>query len=242
MLTRHRIATAAAHHTPWLLDLDRLGRIHGTDKAKPRRSGERTYLAVYERYLRQRRFRRLTLLELGVYRGASLQMWRSYFPRATVIGLDVDPHAAERAPDFQIYIGSQEDPELLNRIADEHPTLEVVIDDASHINRLTFASFEVLFPRLRSGGLYIIEDLAPTAYGRDWPGAEERNVDGAWGTAWPGMEYGPPVSLLDNHKADIEAFRNRLAYDCDLGPWDDAVPGDVAFLHQWPSLLVIGKT
>ena len=223
------------------LSLESLGLIYGTDKATHIRNG-RSYCDIYEDYLRARRGRRFTLLELGVRHGVSLRMWNAYFRRASVIGLDVDPGAADRAPDFQVYVGSQDDADLLRRIADEHPSLEIVVDDASHMNPLTFASFETLFPRLPSGGLYIIEDLAPGAYGPDWPGAEAANVDGAWGTAWPGHEYGPDVSLLDNRQADIEAFRNRLAYDCDLGPWDESVSGEVAFVHVWPSLLIVGRT
>jgi hypothetical protein len=33
-----------------------------------------------------------------------------------------------------------------------------VIDDASHEYGLSRASFEIVFPRLRTGGLYVIED------------------------------------------------------------------------------------
>jgi len=222
------------------LSLERLGLIHGTDKATHVRNG-RSYCDIYDGYVRERRGRRFTLLELGVRHGASLRMWDAYFRRANVVGLDVDPGAVQRAAGFQVYTGSQDDAELLNRIADEHPALEIVVDDASHMNPLTFASFDVLFPRLPSGGLYVIEDLAPGAYGPDWPGAQAANVDGAWGAAWPGHEYGPEVSLLDNRRADIEAFRNRLAYDCDLGPWDDSVAGEVAFVHVWPSVLIVGR-
>jgi hypothetical protein len=188
MLTRHHVAVAVARHAPWLLSLEQLGCIHETDKATQVRNG-RSYLAVYERYLRERRRRCFALLEIGILKGASLRMWNAYFPRASVIGLDVDPRAPSHAPEFPVYVGSQDDRELLNRIADEHPDLEVIVDDASHINPLTFASFDALFPRLTSGGLYIIEDLAPGAYGQDWPGAEAQNIDGAWGTAWPGMEH-----------------------------------------------------
>jgi len=190
--------------------------------------------------MKERRRRRFALLELGVYRGSSLRAWRDYLPRATVLGLDVDPGARSRAPEFDVYIGSQADPELLDNVLRDHPDLEVVVDDASHLNTLTFASFDHLFPRLPSGGLYIIEDLAPPAYGRDWPGSE-RHSDGTWGTTWPGMEHNIGLSLLDNRQADLEAFRNRLAYDCDLSPWDDDLPGHVSFVHQWPSILVVGR-
>src|SRR5579864_1782594 len=219
--------------------LDKVGAIYGTNKARVIHNG-RSYLDIYERYLRPIRWQRFALLELGVYRGESLRMWRAYLPRATIAGLDVDPGAPAHANDFQVYVGSQDDPQLLDRIADDHPSLRVVIDDASHINPLTFASFDRLFPRLRTGGLYIIEDLAPPGYGRDWPGIELHS-DGTWGRVWPGMQYGPDVSLLDNNRADLDAFRARLAYDCDLSPWDETLPGMVSFVHQWPGVLIVGR-
>jgi hypothetical protein len=240
MALRRSLVLASARHLARFQSLQRLGSIHGTDKASHVHNG-RSNLQIYETYLRPWRRRSFTLLEIGVYRGDSLRAWRSYFRNATIIGLDIDPQARERVPDFELYIGSQSDDQLLDRIVRDHPDLALVIDDGSHLNPLTFASFHFLFPRLPAGALYMIEDLAPGAYGPDWPGAEARNVDGAWGTKWPGMEYNQSLSLLDNRQADLECFRNELAYDCDLSPWDDSLPGHVAFLHQWPSIAVIGR-
>src|SRR5215203_706034 len=57
---------------------------YGTDKGP---SGH-NYTPYYEEYLQHRRFRALTLLELGVWKGASLRMWRDYFPSATIVGID----------------------------------------------------------------------------------------------------------------------------------------------------------
>jgi hypothetical protein len=234
---RRRLALAYARSG--LAGLEKIGAIHGTDKFTHSAGGE-NYLAVYERFLRSRRRRKFTLLELGVYRGDSLRTWRDYFRNATIVGLDVDPAAPERAAEFEVYVGSQHDTELLGRVRAEHPDLEVVVDDASHLNPLTFASFACLFPQLPSGGVYIIEDLAPGGYGRDWPGADAHS-DGKWGRGWPGMSYGPELSLLDNRRADLEAFRNGLAYDCDLAHWDESLPGHVAFVHQRASVLIVGR-
>lgn len=240
MTLRRKLVLASVAHASRLQGLQRIGAIFGTDKAQHTRHG-RTNLEIYETYLGVRRHRQFTLLELGVYRGDSLRAFDAYLSRASVIGLDVDPAAVQRAAEFRIYVGSQDDPGTIERIWTENADIEVVIDDASHVNVLTFASFDLLFPRLPSGGLYIIEDLAPGGYGRDWAGADAMNADGLWGRGWPGMDRNEGLSLEDNRRVDLEAFRNRLAYDCDLGPWDEALPGQVAFLHQWPSILVIGR-
>jgi cephalosporin hydroxylase len=111
--------------------------------------------------------------------GASLRMWRSYFARAQVFALDIHAHLVEE-PRITVFQGSQADPDVLDAIVREAGgPFDLIIDDGSHINahvRLTFAH---LFPHLRSGGLYVIEDLE-TAYdpkaGGGPPGAPDTSV------------------------------------------------------------------
>lgn len=125
---------------------------------------------VYERYLARYRGTPVRMLEIGVFQGGSLEMWRSYLgAEATIHGLDLDPACAERVtPPNRVHIGSQDDPELLRRVVAEMGGLDVVLDDGSHIGRHQWVSFAVLFPLLAEGGLYLIEDLH-TSY---WPGHE----------------------------------------------------------------------
>jgi hypothetical protein len=219
----------AFRYVPSLLPLRRLGGYHGTQKARIEHLG-RTYLDVYELYLRGWRRKRFALLELGVYRGESLRMWQSYFRRARVYGLDVDPAAASRVGDsFRVFVGSQGDAEFLSRVADDiGPDLRLVVDDASHVNELTIASFDALFPRLPPGSLYAIEDLAPGSY------------EAAW-ASWPGMEYNDDVSL-ENRREDFDAFLLELCHDSDgqgSGRWGE--DRAVAFVHAWPALVVVGR-
>jgi len=55
----------------------------------------------------------------------------------------------------------QSDQKALNQIVKKHfeGELDLVVDDASHLLHLTRRSFEILFPKLRQGGLYVIEDF-----------------------------------------------------------------------------------
>jgi hypothetical protein len=139
----------AAAKVPHVYSLTKLGQIFGTDKvdAQHTRNG-RAYTDVYERYLRPWRMQRFTLLELGVFRGDSLRMWNAFFPRATVVGLDLEQTAAERAPEFDVAVGSQADPEVLDGILERHPDIRVVVDDASHITSLTLRPSAICFPGL----------------------------------------------------------------------------------------------
>ena len=119
------------------------------------------YLPIYERLLAPLRLRRCTILELGVYQGDSLQMWRDGFPRATVVGVDLVPPPLDLGPRVHIVQGDQTDPELLGRVRAEHAPggFDVIIDDASHVGTTTARSLQVLFEEhLRPGGLYVIED------------------------------------------------------------------------------------
>jgi hypothetical protein len=84
------------------------------------------------------------------------------FPRATVVGLDLEQSAADRAHEFEVTVGSQADPDVLESILRRHDDIRLVVDDASHITSLTIASFRYLFPRLPRGSLYIMEDLSRT--------------------------------------------------------------------------------
>jgi hypothetical protein len=102
-------------------------------------------------------------------------MWRSYFgAEATIVGSDIDPNCANRvtAPN-QVRIGSQADATFLAQIVKEFGAPDVVLDDGSHIGHHQIASFHALFPLLKDGGLYIIEDTH-TSYWPDWEGAVGR--------------------------------------------------------------------
>ena len=228
----------AASRVPYLYGLTKLGRIYDTDKVDARHT--HSGLAntdVYERYLRSWRWRRFALLELGVFRGDSLRMWNAYFPRAKVVGLDLEQLAADRAAEFDVTVGSQADPEALDSILRRHPDIRLVVDDASHITALTIASFRHLFPRLPRGSLYIMEDLSPNTY-EDWPGHDTER-----GANWPAIAQNPG-ELLFNRRADMDEFLRELIRDCDLGGGAFGEgPGEkqVAFVHVWPAIVVVGR-
>jgi hypothetical protein len=237
-VTFRRRAILAATKVPYLFGLTKLGQVFGTDKVDVRhiRNGL-AYTDVYEKYLGPWRRRSFTLLELGVHRGDSLRMWNAYLPRATVIGLDLEQIAADRASEFDVTIGSQTDADVLGGILDRHPDVRVVIDDASHITALTLASFRYLFPRLPRGSLYVIEDVSPNSY-EDWPGHHPER-----GANWPAVAQNVGAPHF-NRREDMDSFLLGLIRDCDLGggPFGEG-PGEkqVSFVHIWPSMVFVGR-
>ncbi|HEX4187119.1 MAG TPA: class I SAM-dependent methyltransferase [Solirubrobacteraceae bacterium] len=128
------------------------------------------YLPIYEQLLRHLRKRAFTLLELGVWGGHSLQMWRDAFPRATIVGVDLAPPELTLGPRVHVIQGDQADAALMQRVRDELAPggFDVIVDDASHIGITTARSLQVLYERhLRPGGIYVIEDWG-TGYLPDW--------------------------------------------------------------------------
>ncbi len=125
------------------------------------------YFPVYERHFERFRNRHLTLFEIGVGEGGSLQQWRGWFgPFARIVGIDNNPACAQlEDEEIHIRIGSQDDPAFLGRILAEFGDPDIVIDDGSHQQAHVRASFDVLFPRVAKNGVYLVEDLH-AAY---WP-------------------------------------------------------------------------
>jgi len=137
------------------------------------------YLPIYDRLFGQYAGRPVKMLEIGVLAGGSMQMWRTYFgPLATIFGIDINPDCASYGGlAGQVRIGSQDDPDFLRAVVAEMGGIDIVLDDGSHVASHQRASFDVLFPLLNDGGLYVIEDLH-TAYWPDYEGGLKRNGTG----------------------------------------------------------------
>jgi len=133
------------------------------------------YLPFYDRAFGPYRGIPIRMLEIGVCMGGSLELWRKFFgPEAVLFGVDIDPACASRVnPPNQVRIGSQDDPEFLRKVVAEMGGLEVVLDDGSHVASHQQTSFEVLWPLLNPGGLYVIEDMH-TSYWPQWEGGLRR--------------------------------------------------------------------
>jgi hypothetical protein len=119
------------------------------------------YFPVYERHFERFRNRHLTVLEIGVGEGGSVQCWRRYFgPFAIIVGIDINPLCRQvEEPQIHIRIGSQDDTEFLDSILAEFGDPDIVIDDGSHIQQHINATFNFLYPRVVKNGIYLVEDL-----------------------------------------------------------------------------------
>lgn len=125
------------------------------------------YFDIYERHFSPWRGRDVRMLEIGVQRGGSLDIWRSYFgPGSRIAGLDIDPACASVGGErTRIYIGDQADRALLKRIVAEEGPFDIVLDDGGHRMSQMIASFEELYPTLNCPGVYLVEDTHTCSWG-----------------------------------------------------------------------------
>jgi len=126
----------------------------------------RHYFDIYHRHFERFRGRSPVVLEIGVFQGGSLEMWRSYFgPGARIVGIDIDP-ACERfaSAGIDIVIGDQADRGFLAEVRTRFPQVDIVIDDGGHTMAQQITSFEELYPHVQPHGVYLCEDLHTSYY------------------------------------------------------------------------------
>jgi hypothetical protein len=156
---------------PYRRDLRRLAKLYGSDKW-----GAHWYSQHYARHFAHLRKRPITLLEIGIggyndpnLGGNSLRMWRSYFPRGKIFGIDIadkSPHNERRIHTFQ---GDQSDEGFLLKVIAQIGKPDIIIDDGSHFNSHVITTFKILFPHLADSGIYAVEDTQ-TSYWPDFGG------------------------------------------------------------------------
>nr|WP_246382532.1 class I SAM-dependent methyltransferase [Prauserella isguenensis] len=178
-------------------DLAELAAECGTDKW----SALHRYPEHYNRHFGPLRERRLNVLEIGVggfdetgLGAASLRMWKHYFPRAVLYGLDIADKSSLDEARIVTVRGDQSDRAALTALADQAGPFDIVIDDGSHVSADVLASFEFLFGQLNPNGLYVIEDLQtsywkPMFSGDDYDLTDPKHTMGFIKTLLDGLHH-----------------------------------------------------
>ncbi|MBY0298757.1 MAG: class I SAM-dependent methyltransferase [Methylobacterium sp.] len=129
------------------------------------------YFFAYERHFGRYVGKPVTFLEIGAGNGGSSQMWKRWLgPLARIVAIDINP-VCKQFEDEQVAvrIGDQSDAAFLQSLIDEFGTIDAVIDDGSHHMAHVSASFDYLYHRIASNGVYMIEDMH-TAYWSEYGG------------------------------------------------------------------------
>lgn len=193
---------------PFQRSLTGLANVYWSDKAS-----RHNYTPHYQRHLGHLRRKPIKLLEIGIggYEeptrgGASLRMWRDYFRRGEIHGLDIHEKRID-VRRIRTHQGDQSDKKFLDDFSRRWGPFDVIIDDGSHMNAHVQISFDALFiEHLKPGGMYAIEDMA-TAYDPEYGGGDpgqpgtsvelvKRLVDDVNRTSWSTNGLALPVAAV----------------------------------------------
>jgi spermidine synthase len=174
------------------------------------------YLDFYQEQLPDRDFSG-RLLEIGVMDGLSMKMWREYYPKAEIVGIDIKPDMASYMHNSDW--GVPESVKLITadgtKKADMQPLgkFDIIIDDGSHYWAEQQKSFELLYySQLKKGGIYILEDLW-TSHIKFYANAKVNTIDYLKALEKKGMKMtyfkhkhsGPGISTVFPDYKDLQS-------------------------------------
>jgi SAM-dependent methyltransferase len=124
------------------------------------------YFDIYQRHFSKFVGREVHVLEVGIYSGGSLTMWKEYFGNeCRIYGVDIESACmAYKAERIEVFIGDQEDRSFWARVRQAVPKLDILIDDGGHHPEQQRITLEEMLPHLRPGGVYLCEDIQGTPH------------------------------------------------------------------------------
>lgn len=189
---------------------------HKTDKV------EIGYIPYYDKHFSPLRNKKLNILEIGIKRetettsgACSLRTWKDYFHNSNIYGIDIDPKNKEYEQErIEIFIGNQADGPFLNEVIKKVGKFDIIIDDGSHVNTLTLESWKHLFPHLKSGGIYVIEDMVCSYQNLDDFQVRKK---ASMNKHWWGMHLLPETVSYNNNRKDLDNFFAERIFNMDIG-------------------------
>jgi len=119
------------------------------------------YFDIYHRHFQRFVGKEVTVVEVGIFSGGSLTMWKRYFgPQCLIYGIDLQSECkAYEDERTKVFIGDQSDRSFWRRFRGEVKNIDIVIDDGGHLPEQQIVTFEETVPYLRPGGVYLCEDI-----------------------------------------------------------------------------------
>ncbi len=182
------------------------------------------YLDIYQHYFSQYQDKKINLLEFGVFQGGSLQLWKNFFGKdVNIFGVDIDLRCENfNEEQIQIIIGNQEDEIFLKEISENLPELDIIIDDGGHTMLGQNLTLKHMWPRLRMGGLFVIEDLH-TSYWPEFHGG-----------------FGKKETFIETIKNIIDSIHARHSRDLDIHKVNEYT-STVGAIHVYDSVVILEK-
>jgi len=161
-----------------------------------------SYFPVYDELFSNFRDKDITFVEIGVLNGGSLFMWRDFFgPKARIIGIDFNP-AAKRweSEGFEIFIGSQSDPEFWSRFYESVGSVDIILDDGGHTNKQQIVTTTSSINHINNGGILVVEDTH-TSYMSDFGNPSK----------WSFIQYGKHlIDVISTRFSGLKSSKNSL--------------------------------
>lgn len=181
------------------------------------------YFDIYDFWFKKYKNKPIVILEIGVYQGGSLNMWRDYFgDEAKIFAIDINPLCKQfEAINTKIFIGSQENKEFLKFVKSQVPKFDILIDDGGHTMKQQIVSFEELYDHIKDDGIYLCEDLH-TSYWKNYGGG-----------------YKNPNSFIEYSKNFIDSINAWHSGDRELKI--NKLTKSTYGLHYYDSVLVLEK-
>jgi hypothetical protein len=194
------------------------------------------YIEKYEMFFEASRNQKLKILEIGVDKGYSVKMWKEYFPQGEIYAIDIVDKKEYEEDRITIGVGSQNDPEFLNSFNATYGPFDIIIDDGSHINSDMTFSFNHLFPLLKAGGLYVVEDIHASYWSWVQLDGSENFTNRVKHLLDSVNKHGKAgLACKDNWNEDA-VYKNKMVGDMDY--WDLAVES----VHAFMSIVFIYKS
>ena len=123
------------------------------------------YLKIYDRHFSKFIGKNPVILEIGIYKGGSLEMWNDYFDgNCTIYAIDIDPECTEvpnklERDNIKVFIGDQENRDFWKQFKEHAPKFDIIIDDGGHTMKQQIVTFEEMYSHVKDDGVYLCEDL-----------------------------------------------------------------------------------
>lgn len=204
------------------------------------------YLDVYETWFSKFRNKKPRILEIGVYKGGSAELWSKYFgPGTQIIGVDINPECKQYEfhdpvidADFHVVIGDAGSKEFwgdeMIRARLLNGGFDIIIDDGGHHMDQQIQALRACYSMVKEGGIYLCEDTH-TSYYDHWPKA-------GYKVPTSFVEYSKTVLdvLTEEHQfkgPDGEVFQPKLEIDKELKSIYKKTRG----IHFYNSIVVFEK-
>lgn len=186
------------------------------------------YFEIYEKFLSCFKYKHPVILEIGLWKGGSCEMWNDYFQgECHIHGVDNKPTCLEipaklGVSNIKVDIGDQGSVDFWNRFFVKYPDLkfDFIVDDGGHTMEQQIQTFKSTFPRLKNGGVYFCEDVH-TSYMKEYGGGDDC--------------MDTFLNYSRKYVDKINSFHNNINFDAEI-------LDNVKSLHFYDSVVVFEKT